>query len=134
MTELLTIAVIAVAVLFIGVLVERFRLRQFWSRRCIWSLWRQRFPQASKREIRTFLDLLVSAFAFSASKRLCFSPDDRLMAIHRALYPYPQVMADALELEIFVSDVHKRYGVDLLPLWRDDITLGELFAHATNVA
>jgi propanediol dehydratase small subunit len=134
MTELLNITIIAVTVFLIGAFAQRFRLRQFWNRRCTGSLWRRRFPQTPKPEIRAFLDLLVSALAFSESKRLCFAPDDHIMAIYRALYPYPKVMADALELETFVSDVRERYGVDLLPLWRDDITLGELFSHATKIA
>jgi len=103
MSELSTLIIIAVAAFLVATLFERFRLRHFWSRRCTGTQWRRRFPQTPKTEIRAFLDMLVSAFAFSESKRLCFAPDDRIMAIYRALYPHPKLMADCMELETFVS-------------------------------
>ncbi|MGV3663670.1 MAG: hypothetical protein ACO1TE_26100 [Prosthecobacter sp.] len=118
----------------LGAAVDRFRLRHFWRRRCTGALWRRRFPAAPKADIRAFLDLLVSAFAFRASRRLSFAPEDRIMAIHEALYPFPKVQADNMELETFVSDIRARFGVDLTPMWREDITLGELFSHATRGA
>ena len=37
-------------------------------------------------------------------------------------------MGDALELELFAKEILKRYKIDLIPLWREDITLGDLFA------
>ena len=49
------------------------------------------------------------------------------MEVYRTRYPYPKLMADSLELESFIVRVQERYGVDFLPLWREDITLGELF-------
>ena len=134
MSEVLSIAAIVVAVFLIGAAVERYRLRQFWNRRCTGVQWRRSFPKAPKAEIRCFLDMLLSAFAFSESKRLCFAPDDLIMAIYSALYPHPKVVSDSMELETFVMSVQDHYGVDLFPIWRDDITLGELFSHATNVA
>jgi len=85
---------------------------------------------ASKVEIREFLDLFIQAFGFSESRRLRFAPDDRVMEVYRALYPFPNMMADSMELESFIERVRERYGVDFFPLWRGDITLAELFAHA----
>lgn len=132
MSDFCILIIIAIAAFLFAALFERFRLRHFWRRRCTGAQWRRQFPQTPKTEIRAFLELLVSAFAFSESKRLCFAPEDRIMAIYRALYPHPKFMADCLELETFVENIRERYGVDLLPVWRDDITLGELFSHATQ--
>lgn len=134
MNELLPIAIIVVAVFLIGAAVERYRLRQFCNRRCTGLHWRRSFQKAPKAEIRRFLDMLLSAFAFNESRRLCFAPGDRIMTIYSALYPHPKFMADSMELETFVMSVQDHYGVDLLPVWREDVTLGELFSHATNVA
>jgi cystathionine beta-lyase family protein involved in aluminum resistance len=92
--------------------------------------WRRRFPKAPKADIREFLDLFIAAFGFGESRRLRFSPGDRVMEVYRALYPFPKMMADSMELESFITRVQERYGVDLLPLWREDVTLGELFAYA----
>jgi len=89
--------------------------------------WRRRFPESPKTEIREFLSTLVDAFGFRQSRRCCFSPDDKLMDVYRALYP-PGSIADNMELETFSLKLEKRYGIDFLALWREDITLGELYA------
>lgn len=125
---------IAAAVLAFGVVVERVRLRKFWSRACTGRLWKRRFPRSSKTEIREFLDLFVDSFAFSQSRRLCFSPDDRVMDVYCALYPYPKLVADSMELETFALKAGERYDVDLLPSWREDITLGEIYEQTHKVA
>lgn len=41
-------------------------------------------------------------------------------------------MADSMELETFLESVKEAFGVDLLPVWREDVTLGELYAKATR--
>ncbi len=125
---------IAAAVFAFGAVVERVRLRKFWSRACTGRLWKRRFPHASKMEIREFLDLFIDAFAFRQSRRLCFSPDDRVMDVYRALYPYPKLMADSMELETFSLKASERYGVDLVPTWRVDITLGEIYEQTHKMA
>src|SRR5947207_949478 len=99
MSHFMPYILIAAAVFAFGAIVERVRLRKFRSRACTGRMWKQRFPQASKTEIREFLDLFVDSFAFSPSRRLCFSPDDRVMDVYRAMYPYPKLMADSMELE-----------------------------------
>ena len=135
MSRLVAIVCISGLVLAGGAALEWVRLRRFWSRACTGKQWRQRFPDASKVEIREFLDLLVEAFAFRQKRRLCFAPNDRIMEIYRALYPFPKMMADSMELEDFIMSAQKRYGVDFLPLWREDITLADLFAQTRkNVA
>jgi len=126
MSNFVPYILIAALVFALGAVVERARLRKFWSRACTGRIWKRRFPQASKTEIREFLDLFVEAFAFSPSRRLCFAPDDRVMEVYRALYP-SKFMADSMELESFILRAREHYGVDLLPLWREDITLGDLF-------
>jgi propanediol dehydratase small subunit len=104
---------------------ERHRFRRFWSRDCTGKAWKDAFPEASKVEIREFLDLFVRAFAFSKSRRLTFEPTDRVMEIYRTRYP--SSFADMRELETLAKLTEKRYGVDLVPGWRSETTLGEIF-------
>ena len=132
MGEVLTILLFCGAAMLAVAAFERFRLRRFWSRRCTGAEWRRAFPTAPKAEIWTFLDLVLSAFAFSQSKRLCLSPNDQIMALYQALYPSLLRSGDAMELETFAISFQEHYGVDPLPVWREDITLGQLFSYATK--
>jgi hypothetical protein len=130
MSKLDALLIIAVLALVIAVPTEirrRRALRRFWDRSCMGIRWRRRFPNSPKTEIREFLSTLVDAFGFRQSRRCCFSPDDKLMDVYRALYP-PGSIADNMELETFSLKLEKRYGIDFLALWREDITLGELYA------
>jgi hypothetical protein len=79
-------------------------------------------------EIREFLGLFAGAFGFRRSRLMCFTPDDRVMDVYRTIYPPKWTLADSMELESFAKDVGRHYGVDLFHLWRDEITLGEVFA------
>jgi propanediol dehydratase small subunit len=108
---------------------ERHRFRRLWSRDCTGKDWKAAFPEASKSEIREFLDLFVRAFAFSKSRRLKFEPTDRVMEIYGTRYPrYPSSLsADMMELETFARMTEKRYGLDLAPGWSPETTLGEIF-------
>lgn len=127
------ISFVLVAGTFAAVIREKKRheaLAIYWARTCTGRLWKRRFPAASKREIRVFLDLFVDAFMFRPKHRLSFSPDDQVMDIYRALYPPDWSLADALECETFVLKLKKIYGLDLVPLWRADMTLGDVFALA----
>ncbi len=112
----------------IGWLIERRLMRGYWSRVCTGAHWRRRFPHTSKADIREFLRTFVDAFGFSRSRRLRFTPDDRVMDVYRTLHPPKWTLADSMELESLALSFHKDYGIDLVPLWREDITLGELFA------
>ena len=106
----------------------RRRLRVYWDRRCTGILWRRRFPSASKHDIRAFLDTFVDGFGFPRKRRLCFSPDDKVIDVYRTLYPTPGWGADSLEMETLVTLLEKRYGLDVDHLPQREYTLGELFA------
>jgi hypothetical protein len=129
--SILLFLVSGLALLALSILVESKRsksLSKYWSRDCMGSQWMRRFPAATKEEIRAFLDLFVKAFLFARKRRLSFSPDDQVMDVYRASYPPEWTMSDAMELEIFSTRVRKVYGIDIVPLWHENITLGELFA------
>ena len=119
----------AVAVAAPFELARRRRLRVFWDRRCVGIQWRTRFPSASKDEIRRFLDAFVEAFGFPPARRLCFSPDDRVIDVYRTVYP-SALTPDALEMETFATILEERFHIDVARLPDRPYTLGELFALA----
>jgi hypothetical protein len=129
----LTIVAIAVLISLPTWIRSRRALRKFWDRACMGIRWRRRFPDSSKPEIREFLNTFVDAFGFRQSRRCYFSPDDKLMDVYRALYP-PGSLADNMELEDLGLRLKKRYGFDLITSWRDDITLGEVYAQTRTRA
>ncbi|MDQ2950374.1 MAG: hypothetical protein M3Y27_31285 [Acidobacteriota bacterium] len=104
----------------------RRRLRVYWDRRCTGIQWRRRFPSASKHSIRAFLDTFVEGFAFPRKRRLCFSPDDKVIDIYRTLHPSRHT-PDALEMETFVKLLEDTYGLDVEHLPQREYTLGDLF-------
>jgi propanediol dehydratase small subunit len=101
-------------------------LRPYWQRGCMGIRWRRRFPNDAKSAIREFLSTFTDAFAFSQRRRHRFAPEDRVMDIYRAVHP-PGTLADNLELESLVSKLQRRYRIDALAVWRDDITLADLY-------
>jgi len=101
--------------------------RPYRLRSCEGRGWRQAFPKASKNEIRSFLLLFVSAFAFADEDKLKFRPDDKVLGIYRALYP-SRWMPDALQVETLASDLRERYALELGSIWSEDLTLGEIFS------
>jgi hypothetical protein len=105
---------------------------KYWSRPCMGARWKRRFPNAHKTDIRKFLTLFVSAFAFMKRRRLKFEPDDRIMDIYHTLYPKNWPMGDQMECETFAENVKSEYGVDLVQVWRKDMTLGEVFELAQS--
>lgn len=113
---------------------RRKRMLFYWSRPCQGAQWRRRFPATTRADIRAFLTLFVRAFAFKQERRLQFSPDDQVLAIYRTLYPPTGGWADNMELETLVGEIEQSYHRDLVPLWREDITLGELFAIVKSTA
>jgi hypothetical protein len=114
------------AVKFGGRLPKAFR-----GRSCQGKGWRTTFPSASKKQIREFLSLFVTAFAFSEGEKLKLSPSDQLLVIYRALYPH-RWQADALEFETLSRDLQDRYALRLEGIWNEQLTLGELFAHTLS--
>jgi hypothetical protein len=79
-----------------------------------------------KDEIRTFLLTFANSFAYREREKLKFRPDDAVLAIYRAHYPR-NWMPDALELETFAAKLERQYGLPLTGIWRDTLTLGEIF-------
>jgi len=130
--QIVFIVVAGLAVSIPVTLKRRKSLSKYWARACTGSQWKRRFPIASKSEIRAFLDLFVGAFLFRRKHRLSFSPDDQVMDVYRASYPPGWSLADAMELEFLTMRIQKTYGVDIVALWRKDITLGDLFAFTQN--
>jgi len=96
------------------------------GRPCQGRVWRQRYPNVAKQEIRAFLLTFADSFAYRKHEKLKFSPDDALLAIYRAHYP-ARWMPDALEMETLAARLQKRYGLSLTRIWRDTLTLGEVF-------
>jgi propanediol dehydratase small subunit len=102
--------------------------KKYQSRKCQGAQWRSAFPQATKEDIREFLLLFTSAFAFRDSEKLNFSPNDRVWEIYRDLYPNRWI-ADALELETLTDDLNTKHGIALRNIWSEKLTLGEVFAY-----
>jgi hypothetical protein len=130
-TIVLTLVVI-VAGAFVHVALRqrntsRRALAEFWGRQCNGKAWLQAFPTASADDIRRFLNLFVEAFAFPRNRALKFSPSDRVMAVYRSLYP-DRGWPDALELETFATSVERTYSLRMSEVWREDITLGDIFS------
>jgi len=126
-TALIAIGVISLIVVYTQFILPRRALAIFWKRDCTGKLWRRRFPYAPKADIREFLTIFVEAFCFAPKRRTCFSPDDRVMDVYRAEYA-GGALADFMELERFGVVMGERYGIVFESLWREDITLGELFS------
>jgi propanediol dehydratase small subunit len=64
---------------------------------------------------------------------LRFQPDDRVMDVYRAINP-PGAGADSLELKMLAMLVERSYGRAFEPVWRQDLTLGPLFAALRDTA
>ena len=111
-------------------IATRRRMKRYWERSCAGRAWLKEFPTAQSDDVRSFLVLFVGSFGFPRKRALQFAPNDRLLDIYRALYPLKN-MPDALELETFAKRVEATYDLDLVRIWREDITLGEVFAKTT---
>ena len=108
-------------------IARRRRLSPMLDRSCAGRDWRRAFPDAPKGDIRTFLKLFVDGFALRRKHYLAFRPTDRIMDVYRAINPPEWTAADSMELEIFAQELERRYGLSLESIWRDDLTLGEVF-------
>jgi hypothetical protein len=133
MLRIIVIVFFAVLIFVLADINTRRAMRRFVVRGCAGFRWRRRFPKASKQEIREFLDVFIEAFGFKQSWRLSFAPDDRVMDVYHTLYG-GKPLADGMELETLVGDLQKRYRVDILGSWREDITLGDLFTQTRRPA
>jgi propanediol dehydratase small subunit len=123
---LIVLGVIAIALVVAIVRYPR-TIKEYWQRSCMGRAWKQTFPQASAEEIRQFLYTFVDAFAFPRRRALQFAPTDRVLSIYSALYPL-KGSPDATELETLALQLEGRYALDLRKIWREDLTLGEIFS------
>ena len=128
--SLFVIGLTVVALIIVSILYPR-TIQEYWRRSCMGIAWKRTFPQASKDEIRQFLCMFVDAFAFPKRRALQFAPTDRVLAIYRGLYPL-KGWPDALELETFALRLDQRYALDLRKIWREELTLGEIFSRINS--
>ena len=131
--QIAVVFLLAGAFFVLSSLYERRKLRRFLERGCAGFRWRRRFSQASKSEIREFLNIFVEAFAYRQQWRTYFAPDDQVMEFYRIRYQFLGG-PDDMELDDFVEQLQKRYGIDVVSSWREDITLGDLFAKIRRAA
>jgi hypothetical protein len=127
---LIVIGLTAAALVAVTVWYPR-TIKEYWQRSCMGRAWRRTFPQASADEIRQFLYMVMDAFAFPRRRALQFAPTDRVRGIYSALYPLTG-WPDALELEILALRLEGRYALDLRKIWREDLTLGEIFSRIAS--
>jgi hypothetical protein len=120
------LAIVLGASIYLAVATRR-RLKRYWERSCTGGAWLNEFPSARPDDVCKFLYLFVDSFALSRKRALQFAPTDRPLEIYRAIYPSKN-MPDALELETFAKRLGRTYGPALTRIWREDITLGEVFA------
>ena len=123
---LFLIGLSVLAVITISIIHPR-TIQEYWRRACMGRAWKKMFPQASKAELRQFLYMFVDAFAFPRRRALQFAPTDCVLAIYRSSYPL-KGWPDALELETLSLRLEEHYALDLRAIWRDELTLGEIFS------
>jgi len=95
-------------------------------RPCQGRAWRSTFPTASRKDIRDFLSMFVSAFALRDCEKLHFRPDDEVLGLYRVVNP-TRWLPDAQEREALAKALRERYGLMLDEIWHDGLTLGGLF-------
>jgi MFS family permease len=98
----------------------------------VWIQWRRQFPNSSKAEIRDFLNALARSLGFESAKHRLLSPNDKLLSIYESIYG-PGSTPDNTEIDHFIRHMQERYGIDVLTSWREDVTVGELYARAKNI-
>ena len=106
---------------------ERARLRKLLDRVDTEAIWRDCFPEVPADEIRSFLVLFAESFAIDPTYCFKFAPDDQPSAIYEARYVPHLTVDDHCEFESLTDALASRHRIDLQAVWRDDITLGELF-------
>lgn len=110
--------------------LSRAALRDFHFRGCTGRHWKRRFPQSKAAAIRQFLELITASRSLPL-RPLQLHPDDRLLDLSRVVYPMAG-LPDGCELEGLAMSLKRHYGRDLAQLWRDDLTLEEIYAYANG--
>ena len=119
------------ALALLSSLLLRWKFRNYFRRKCQGSVWKDRFPEAKKEDIRTFLTIFCDAFLLPKKHRLRFGPDDRPMAIYERIYR-GGFMADAMEFENFAIDLKRRFNVEFPDGIAPSMTLGDIFGTASR--
>jgi hypothetical protein len=124
--------ILVVAISMVGTFIiasqARRSLQRYWQRRCTGRTWRRTFPSAPTQDIRAFLRIFVESFAFPSKRMLQFAPSDSVSEIYRSATPVG--WPDALELETLEKRLQDAYGLRLRDFWRENLTLGEIFARS----
>lgn len=131
MTGWILILVLAIGILagIPGWLAEREAFSRISLRPCAGRLWLGAFP-GRKTDVRRFLRLFDDAFLVGRRDLLKLRPDDALLDIYRAIYPQSPwcLSGDCCEFEVLERLLKREYGLALEPIWRDDLTLREVFS------
>lgn len=90
------------------------------------KVWQRRFPDTPREAVVDFLAAFCAAFALRHYEKELLSPDDRVLGIHRALYPGER-SADSPELAELAKSLRQRYGLTVGAGWDEEITLAGLF-------
>lgn len=130
---IIVIFLIGCAFAFASEVARRRRLAPLFNRPCAGREWRRRFPDAPKEEVRQFLKMFVDSYSLEPERYLAFRPDDRIMEVYRAINSPKWTVADSMELETFAFEIERHYGFSLKSIWRDELTLGEIFGRARTV-
>jgi hypothetical protein len=94
--------------------------------------WRQFDPLASDKAVREFLLLVVYAFGLRRKYHGVLRPDDRVLDLYRMVTPPGWTVGDQGEIESFDILLKRTYEIDLLAVWREDLTFGEVFRLARS--
>ena len=73
------------------------------------------------------MSFFIEAFAYDDKEKLKLAPTDEILKIYRAQYP-SRMQPDAMELETLARDLERKHGLKLEALWKDNLTLAELFS------
>ena len=122
----LVVAVCA-AYTLVGSVISRRAYSRFSGRESSIDEWRRAFPGVADSECDEFLAAFVDAFSLRRADAAKFRPDDTVLAIYRARYPRWWSMGDSMEIEHLSIELGRRYGLDLLPTFRESLTLGDIF-------
>ncbi len=121
--------VVAVCVVYTlaGAVIARRADSRFSGRDSSIDEWRRAFPGVADSKCDEFLAAFVDAFSLRRADAAKFRPDDEVLAIYRAKYPPRWSMGDCMEIENLSIELDRRYGLDLLPMFRESLTLGDIF-------
>jgi propanediol dehydratase small subunit len=125
---------IAIAFATVTGVIESRRMCREIERPCAGIRWHRRFPHATHQSIRAFLHVFADAFSVERVHATKFTPDDQPLLIWNARYIPHLTLDDRMEMESLERGINDAYGIDLNTVWRDSMTLGELFALTLNSA